>query len=71
LEKSPPYEDVVLPSLTDDLYAQGITNRRASSLYLDDKEPAQAIFWMDLKACLGACVVVAYTNDGYLRDAYR
>jgi hypothetical protein len=26
---------------------------------------------MDLKACLGACVVVAYTNDGYLKDAYR
>ena len=23
------------------------------------------------KVCLGASVVVAYTNDGYLRDAYR
>jgi hypothetical protein len=23
------------------------------------------------KVCLGASVIVAYTNDGYLRDAYR
>ena len=23
------------------------------------------------KVCLGASVAVAYTNDGYLRDAYR
>jgi hypothetical protein len=28
-------------------------------------------FWMYSKVCLGASVVVAYTNDGYLRNAYR
>jgi hypothetical protein len=28
-------------------------------------------FWMYGKVCLGPSVVVAYTNDGYLRDAYR
>jgi hypothetical protein len=28
-------------------------------------------FWMYSKVCLGAGVVVAYTKDGYLRDAYR
>jgi hypothetical protein len=27
--------------------------------------------WMYGKVCLSASVVVAYTNDGYLRDAYR
>jgi hypothetical protein len=31
-------EGVVLPSLIDNLYAQGIINRRAFSLYLDDQE---------------------------------
>jgi hypothetical protein len=28
-------------------------------------------FWMYGKVCLGASVVVAYANDGYLRGAYR
>ena len=28
-------------------------------------------FWMYGKVCLGPSVVVAYTNDGYFRDAYR
>ena len=27
--------------------------------------------WMYGKVCLSASVVVVYTNDGYLRDAYR
>jgi hypothetical protein len=27
-------------------------------------------FWMYGKVCPGASVAVAYTNDGYFRDAY-
>jgi hypothetical protein len=34
-------------------------------------EKERITIWMYGKVCLCASVVVAYTNDGYLRDAYR